>query len=188
MQKKCYHGLGIFWQTEPTKQKTKGLFGQQKTITQFPSLNFHHSSLIFYHSSLITQFFTSVCLHHSVSITHYFSHYLEGPCLSWCSLFFFFSTSSFFSFFFFLGWLFGLGFFFFFFFFSLSLVSLGTKEKGKKKKRIEQNRRTSKKKKKKKKVKRWSKVAAVGPSCVFIYGNAIELWKLKTAFCCFQFP
>ena len=35
-------------------------------------------------------------------------------------------------------------------------------------------------KKKKKKVKRWSKVAAVGPSCVFIYKNTIELWKLKT--------
>ena len=23
MQKKCYKGLGIFWQTEPGKQKTK---------------------------------------------------------------------------------------------------------------------------------------------------------------------
>ena len=86
------------------KWKTKSLFGQQNLVTQFPSLNFHHSSLI-------TQFFTSVCLHHSVSITHYFSHYLEGPRLSRCNFFFPLAASSFF--FFLLGWLFGLGFFFF---------------------------------------------------------------------------
>ena len=114
-------------------------FGHSIFVTQFPLLITHHLSLITHHSSLITQFFTSVCLHHSVSITHYFSHYLEGPRLSRCSFFFFSTSSFFFSFFFLLGWLFGLV---FFFFFSLSLVSLGTKEK--RKKRIEQNRRTSK--------------------------------------------
>ena len=82
---------------------TKSLFGQQNLVTQFPSLITHHSSLNF----------TSVCLHHSVSITHYFSHYLEGPRLSRCS--FFFSTSSFFFFFFPPGLAIRSGFFFFFF-------------------------------------------------------------------------
>ena len=33
---------------------------------------------------------------------------------------------------------------------------------------------------KKKKVKRWSKVAAVDPLCVFNYNIAIELWVMKT--------
>ena len=31
---------------------TKSLFGQQNLVTQFPSLNFYHSSLITHHSSL----------------------------------------------------------------------------------------------------------------------------------------
>ena len=32
----------------------------------------------------------------------------------------------------------------------------------------------------KKKVKRWSKVAAVGPLCVFNYNIVIELWVMET--------
>ena len=46
-----------------------------------------------------------------------------------------------------------------------------TQEKKKKKK----TERPTQEKKKKKKVKRWSKVAAVGPLCVFNYNIAIEL-------------
>ena len=57
----------------------------------FWSLNFHHSSLNFHHSSLITLNTKVVWYHHSISITHYFSHYLEAPHLSWCSFFFSFS-------------------------------------------------------------------------------------------------
>ena len=34
--------------------------------------------------------------------------------------------------------------------------------------------------KKKKKVKTWSKVAVVGPLCVFNYNIAIELWVMET--------
>ena len=65
---------------EERKSKTKSLFGQQKMITQFPSLNFHHSSLITHISSLIT--------HHS------FFHTICGPIpVSWYSyLFFLFSV------------------------------------------------------------------------------------------------
>ena len=48
----------------------------------------------------------------------------------------------------------------------------GKEEKRKKKKKKEQPTPT---KKKKKKVKRWSKVATVGPLCVFNYNIAIEL-------------
>ena len=47
----------------------------------FLSLNFHHSSLIILNTKV-------VWYHHSVSITHYFSHYLGAPRLSWCSFFF----------------------------------------------------------------------------------------------------
>ena len=32
------------------KKEAKGLFGLEFFITQFPSLNFHHSSLITHHS------------------------------------------------------------------------------------------------------------------------------------------
>ena len=48
----------------------KSLFGQQKMVTQFPSL--------------ITQIFTSVCLHCPISITQYFSHYSWTPQLLLC--------------------------------------------------------------------------------------------------------
>ena len=53
------------------------LFGQQKIITQFPSLNFHHSSLITHHLYLITHhsslitYISSLITHHSSLI---FSH------------------------------------------------------------------------------------------------------------------
>ena len=61
-------------------------------------------------------------------------------------------------------------------------TSEANKEKKEKKKRTNSQRRPRKKKKKsqrqpkkKKKVKRWSKVAAVSPLCVFNYNIAIEL-------------
>ena len=61
-----------------------GLFG-----SLFLSLNFYYSSLIIHQSPLITLNTKVLWYHHSVSITHYFSHYLGGPHLSRCSFFFF---------------------------------------------------------------------------------------------------
>ena len=49
------------------------------------------------------------------------------------------------------------------------------KKKKKKKKHQQPTPTQEKKKKKKKNFKRWSKVAAVGPLCVFNYNIAIEL-------------
>ena len=74
-KRKCIQELGSSYTTQDLEPVWPTKFGHSISIT-------HHSSLITYHSSLITQFFTSVCLHHSVFITHYFSHYLEGPRLS----------------------------------------------------------------------------------------------------------
>ena len=56
------------------------------------------------------------------------------------------------------------------------------KEKKKKKKKTQTaNANPGKEKEKeKKKVKRWSKVAAVGPLCVFNYNIAIDLWVMET--------
>ena len=52
------------------KTKIQSLFGQQKMVTQF--------------LSLITQIFTSICLHYPISITKYFSHYSWTPQLLLC--------------------------------------------------------------------------------------------------------
>ena len=49
-----------------------------------------------------------------------------------------------------------------------------------KKKKNTNSQRQPRKRKRKKKVKRWSKVAAVGPLCVFNYNIAIELWVMET--------
>ena len=69
--------------------KAKDLFGSLFFITQFSSLITHHSIFITHHSPLITLNTKVVWYHHSVSITHYFSHYLRAPRLSRCSFFFF---------------------------------------------------------------------------------------------------
>ena len=66
-------GIKEFGQSWKSTHGIKGLFGQQKIITQFPSLNFHHSSLITHHSSLnfshpfafITQF-SSLTIFHTI--------------------------------------------------------------------------------------------------------------------------
>ena len=65
------------------------MFGLIIFITQFSSLITHHSIFITHHSPLITLNTKVVWYHHSVSITHYFSHYLRAPRLSRCSFFFF---------------------------------------------------------------------------------------------------
>ena len=51
----------------------------------FPSLNFHHSSLI-------TQFFIPIWHHHLIFITQYFSHYLWVHTCQPVQLFFLFSV------------------------------------------------------------------------------------------------
>ena len=48
------------------------LFGQQKIITQFPLLNFHHSSLITHHSYLITHHSSLIFSHSFGNITFIF--------------------------------------------------------------------------------------------------------------------
>ena len=113
-------GIKEFGQSWKSTHGIKGLFGQQKIITQFPSLNFHHSSLITHHSYFITH-------HSSLNFSHPFAFITQFPSLTifhtiWrahachsAAFFFFFSSSFFFFFFSLLGWLFGLGFFFFFF-------------------------------------------------------------------------
>ena len=66
----------------------KGLFGFIFFITQFPSLITHHSSLI-------TQIFTPVWHHHSISVTQYIFHTICWP--NTCHLvqiFFFLSTQT----------------------------------------------------------------------------------------------
>ena len=80
-------------------------------------------------------------------------------------------------------------FFLFYFFFSTQPPKLilfkkkknWTANPGKEKKKKNTNsQRQPGKSKRKKKVKRWSKVAAVGPLCVFNYNIAIELWVMET--------
>ena len=135
----------------------------------FWSLNFHHSSLIIQFSSLITLNTNVVWYHHSVFITHYFSHYLGAPRLSRCS------------------------FFFFFFFFPSSQQPEPSEKKKKTVKKTEPSEGERKKKKKnqwrrpnqwerrrKKKSQLVKSCGWVGPSCVFNYKNAIELWVMKT--------
>ena len=68
------------------------------------------------------------------------------------------------------------------FFFSTQLTEANIKKKTeqptqewKKKKKKKKKKRTTPTQKRKKKVKTWSKVAVVGPLCVFNYNIAIEL-------------
>ena len=120
----------------------------------FLSLNFHNSSPITQFLSLITLNTKVVWYHHSVSITHYFSHYLGGPRLSWCSFFFFFffsfflhwvrsSSLGFFFFpFFFTGSVFFTRFLFFFFFFTgFGFLGIEKRKKKEKKKKLHHDRR-----------------------------------------------
>ena len=127
-----------------------GLFG-----SLFLSLNFYYSSLIIHQSPLITLNTKVLWYHHSVSITHYFSHYLGGPHLSRCSFFFFQVPSN--------------------------------PNPGKKK----QWRRPNRWERRRKKKVNWSKVAAEWVPHVCLITKmplSYELWKLKTAKTCFQFP
>ena len=158
----------------------------------FSSLNFYHSISVTHHSSLITLNTTPVWHQHSISITQYFLHYLWAPYLSLISGFFFFPPVP-----------------------KLTKPSgkkkkkkrrnpkqtevkerrrrRRRKKKEKKKKRTEQPTKRRKEKKKKKSQK-WSKVAArycLWVSYVYlitILPLSYELWKLKTAKMCFQFP
>ena len=157
----------------------------------FSSLNFHHSSFITHHSSLITLNTIPVWHHHSISITQYFLHYLWAPYPSLIAGFFFPPVPK------------------------LTEPSGKKKKKKKKPKTNRSERKKKKKKKKKKKEKRkkepnsqpreekkkkrkksqkWSKVAAryclwVSYVClIIILPLSYELWKLKTAKMCFQFP
>ena len=116
----------------------KSLFGQQKMVTQFPLLNFHHSSLITHHSFFHTHLATSLLF----SSLNFFTLFM-GPTLVSRYNFFFFSGLAlavcFFFSFLFLGWPFsffffwvGAGcsdFFFYFLIFYISFGELGTKKK-----------------------------------------------------------
>ena len=66
------------------------MFGLFFFITQFPSLNFRHSSLITHHSSLITLNTTPVWHHHSNFHHSIFFTLFVGPIsVTHCRLFFF---------------------------------------------------------------------------------------------------
>ena len=63
----------------------KALFGLFFFITQFPSLNFRHSSLITHHSKYYTRLALSLNFHHSIFFTLF-----VGPIpVTHCRLFFF---------------------------------------------------------------------------------------------------
>ena len=127
-----------------------GLFG-----SLFLSLNFYYLSFIIHQSPFITLNTKVLWYYHSVSITHYFSHYLGGPHLSRCSFFFFQVPSN--------------------------------PNPGKKK----QWRRPNQWERRRKKKVNWSKVAAEWVPHVCLITKmplSYELWKLKTAKTCFQFP
>ena len=74
------------------------------------------------------------------------------------------------------------------FFFSTQLTEANIKKKNrttnpgmeKEKEKEKEKKNNANPEKKKKKVKTWSKVAVVGPLCVFNYNIAIELWVMKT--------
>ena len=133
------------------KKKSLGLFGFIFLITQFSSLNFHHSSLITHNSSLNFS-------HRFGIITHFPSlnifHTICGPIpVSRYNLFSFF--------------------------FSLSVPKL-TEANIKKiiKKKIlkkPQNGRPNQRKKKSQSGQKLRLVLFAGPSCVFNYKNVIEL-------------
>ena len=82
-------------------KKAKGLFGLAFFITQFPSLNFHNSSLITHHSSLITHhsfFHTHLATSLLFSSLNFFTLFMGPTPVSWYSVFFFFFSFLFFSF------------------------------------------------------------------------------------------
>ena len=118
---------------------------------------FDHLISITHNSSLITQFFTPVWHHHPISITQYFSHYLWAHTCQPMQHFFFPVPK---------------------------LTEANIKKKLKKIKKktpeLKTNRPNQWKKKKKKKGKKLRLVLFVGPSCVFNYKNAIELWVMQT--------
>ena len=73
----CY-GSHHFWvmsygnrELSYQKRQSKSLFGQQKMVTQFPSLNFHHSSLI-----------TQIFIIHFLSLNIF--HTIHGPHNCYC--------------------------------------------------------------------------------------------------------
>ena len=79
-------GIKEFGQSWKSTHGIKGLFGQQKIITQFPSLNFHHSSLITHHSFFHTHLATSLLF----SSLNFFTLFIGPTPVSWYSVFFFF--------------------------------------------------------------------------------------------------
>ena len=148
---------------------------------------FDHSIFITHHSSLITLNTKVVWYHHPISITHYFSHYLGAPHLSQCSFFFFqyLETRT--------QWK------------KKSQWRRKKKKKtseedwtqwrrkGKKKKETSEDRTQWRRREKKKPSEDWTsekeeekksqlvkRCGWVGPSCVFNYKNAIELWVMET--------
>ena len=62
----------------------KKLFGCKNFITQFPSLNFHNSSLITHHLIFHTRLASSLIFHHSIFVTLF----VGLIPVTWCSFFF----------------------------------------------------------------------------------------------------
>ena len=86
-----YFQFSVFSKISKIQTHPQSLFGQQKIITQFPSLNFHHSSLITHHSSLIfSHSFGNITF---IFITQFF-HTIHGShtCQPVQCFFFFFNT------------------------------------------------------------------------------------------------
>ena len=134
------------------------MFGLIFFITQFPSLITHHSSL-----KIPNPFGTIIPVwhHHSLVITQYFLHYLWVSHLSHDAGFFFI--------------------------FSITEPS----EKKKKKKKPKQPTQEKKGRKKKSKVVKrdgWYCLWVPYVCLITILLLSYELWKLKTAKMCFQFP
>ena len=122
------------------------------SVTQFPSLIAHH---LFFHTHLATSLL--------FSSLNFFTLFMGPTPVNWYSFFFFFSIPN-----------------------SPKLILLKKKKKKTERPTQEKKRKEKKKKhkqptptQKKKKVKRWSKVADVGPLCVFNYNIAIMLWVMK---------
>ena len=77
----------------------KSLFGQQKMVTQFLSLNFHHSSLITHHSNFHIHLPSSFNFYHSI----FFTLFMDPTTVTMSDYFCFvtrvpFSSPSYFSF------------------------------------------------------------------------------------------
>ena len=151
-------------------QECQGLFGFTFLITQFPSLITHNSSLIIHHSNFHTRLASSPNFHHSIFFTVFVGPYLSA----------------------------GAVFFFFFFFQYPNSPKLYIYIKQKTKNRTED--RTSEEKKKpriedrtseKKKSQKVVKICSYESLHVCLFTEMLlsyELWKLKTAKMCFQFP